>query len=700
MKLKHLLPAIAIALPLLASARPVKPGIITVKNPDGTTVGIQHRGDEHFAYTVDDKGEYLLERDAKGNWSRAIRNGIQLKADAVGLTTLRSEFILKDEKADMKAGPMRMADIDEQGRSKFPCKGKVKSPVVLVEYSDCPFTLPNPHQLFYDLCNKEGYSDYGANGSARDYYKASSDGIFDVEFDVYGPIKIPYTQAYISGDEQYPGQGKYLNFDLLIQNSLQQLDAQGVDFSVYDYDNDGVIDNIYFFYAGFGQADHFGPGGEMLTNLVWPHQSVYHSYMMLDGKRVGPYACSNELKGTCTINNPVPDGIGAFCHEFGHVLGLPDLYDAAGGNTEVPGEWTVMCSGSYNMESTCPPLFSTYERWVCGWTEYNDMTEGSSYSLSPLSTKPTPEQIGKPDFRSARLRIPTYNYGTSGYDGKFYPNEYYIFENRTREGYDKSLAGEGMLIWRINFDRSTWRNNRVNSNNDPHVQLVKAPSGSILWPDGFSDIDYLTAEHNPLFHKVPSPNWTYWITDMKYDADSDLLSFNYNTITEAPKLVTEFSQPPYRINETQRTFMLTWKPVEEAKSYKLTLYYENNNGTRTYVNGLEDWDLGNVTQAQVSGLTSSTWKKELHAYVRVIGKLPSTEVSQELVFIPENLEIGSGVDEITGNNDLITGGTGCIYAPEGAEVYSLSGIRLDKDNLAKGMYIVRYAGRSTKVVVR
>lgn len=697
---KYLIPVIALGLPLLAAARPVKPGTLTVTNPDGTKTEIRHHGDEHFSYTTDAKGDYILSYSGAKGWQKAVRNGMVLKADAANIEMLRAENEAMNPESVLPTragGPARMAALTDEGRSKFPCNQKVRSLVVLVEYSDKPFSIPNAHEAFNKLCNEEGYSDYNARGSARDYYHASSDGQFDVDFDVYGPVKIPYTSAYISGEEQNPGTGKYANFSLLIKSALEQLDGQ-IDFSKYDYDEDGTVDNIYFFYSGYGQADHFGPGGTFLHDLVWPHQSTYRGTLVLDGKRIGPYACSNEINGNAPESNPYPDGIGAFCHEFGHVLGLPDLYDTAGGTTEVPEEWTVMCSGSYNMNSTCPPLFSAYERWVCGWIEYNDMIEGNHYTLQPNAIRATNDQFGKPDFRSARMRIPFPSYGTDNWNNEYFPDEYFIVENRTKEGFDYSLPTEGALIWYIRFNATQWRMNRVNYNGIARVRVMKVPDGygQATWPG--TNRNYFTSEDFSLFNT--SPNFKAFITSISYDPISHLVDFDYNKITDFPDVTTEISTDGRLTESGRNIFLLKWKPVEGATKYLLTVYCMRN-GKRSYINGFNETDMGDHTYAIVRNITSSQWSSEVHAYVRVVKDVPSTETSQEITFYPEQLEEGSwaGISDVELDSQ-ITVANGCIYAPEGAQIYNLSGMRVAGEGLAKGIYIVRLAGKSVKVVVR
>lgn len=693
MNLKYLIPVIALGLPLLASARPVKPGTIAVTNPDGTKMEIRHHGDENFVYTTDAKGEYILEHNARTGWQRAVRNGMVLKADMANIELMRAEQMPAATRA---AAPARMAALDDLGRSKFPCNQKVRSLVVLVEYSDCAFTIPNAHETFSRLCNEEGYSDYGARGSARDYYHASSDGQFDVDFDVYGPVKVPYTSAYITGEQQNPGTGKYANFSLLIKSALEQLDGQ-IDYSKYDYDNDGQVDNIYFFYAGYGQADHMGPGGSLRHDLVWPHQSSYRGSLVLDGKKIGPYACSNEINGNAPESNPYPDGIGAFCHEFGHVLGLPDLYDTAGGTTEVPGEWTVMCDGSYNMNSTCPPLFSAYERWVCGWIEYNVLQEDSHNILLPHANRATAEQLGKPDFRSARISIPLPNYGTDNWDGSYFPDEYFLIENRTRKGFDESLPTEGALIWYIRYSKQSWTMNRVNYGGIARVKIIKVPDsyGQTTWPS--ANRNYFTRNDFTLFNT--SPNFAPFVTDITYNKDTKELEFDFDKIKAFPAEVTTMWTDGAYKEGSKNVFNLKWTPIEGATDYKLTVYYMKD-GQRRYVNGLNELSVGNVERYTVRNITTSQWNSELHAFIRVVKGMPSTETSQELVFYPESLERVDGIDDVTAADQTITTGQGCIFAPEGAQVFNLAGMRVGTDNLPAGIYVVRVAGKSVKVVVR
>ena len=701
MKLKYLIAGAALGLPLMMAAVPVKPGIIKVTNPDGTQVEIQHRGDENFAYTVDAQGKYILELDAKGNWAPAMRNGLALTAEAANIDLIRAEQQTASP-ARSAADRNRMAQLDNLGRSLFPCKGKVRSAVVLVEYSDRKFTLENPKQVFSDLCNKQGYDSYGAMGSARDYFVATSDGQFDVEFDVYGPVQIPYTAAYITGEEQAPGTGKYKNFHVLIKSALEILDEQGVDFSIYDYDNDNILDNVFFYYAGYGQADHFTDKGELMHDLVWPHQSDYSYYgnLMLDGKKMGPYACASELAGSCTLEDPRPAGIGTFCHEFGHVLGLPDLYNTSTTPTEEPGSWTIMCSGSYNMNSNCPPLFAAYEKWVCGCSEYNTAQENSEIVLKPNADTPAADQFGKPDFRSARISIPGYSYGSPSYAGDIYPDEYFIVENRTQKGFDQSLPSEGLTMWQIRYNKSIWRSNKVNSNGTPRVRILSVPDagGAKTW-NSYTRSYLLPTDLK--WYSV-SDNWKPYLTGISYDSETKEGKFEYNMINGPVEDTTNVHWLGKHEENKRNVFSIYWNEVPGAEKYLLTVYYLDANGNKRYINGLNETDMGTAHWTTVRNITTNQWNSEIHAYVRVFNKIPSDKTSPELVFKPTEIRDWDETDGVENVeiSTMISAGQGCIYAPEGAKVFTLSGMQTGTENLAKGIYIVTYGGKAVKVAVK
>ncbi|MDE5870276.1 MAG: M6 family metalloprotease domain-containing protein, partial [Muribaculaceae bacterium] len=217
-----------------------------------------------------------------------------------------------------------------------------------------------------------------------------------------------------------------------------------VEFSQYDTDGDGYIDNVFIFYAGTGE----NRTGE--TDAVWPHTSwvtqlEYLPYTF-DGVTLDRYACTNEWV------DKHPDGIGTFCHEFSHVMGLPDLYHTSYGSLPyTPGEWSVMDYGPYLNEGRTPPLYSSFERYALGWMTPEELTDNKSFALLPLSSNQA--------------------YCVSR-DGK---DELFFFENRQPEGWDRYLPGHGMVVWHVDYNDAIWDKRAVNNDEDyQRVDLIEA----------------------------------------------------------------------------------------------------------------------------------------------------------------------------------------------------------------------------------
>lgn len=694
MKLKHFLPALALAIPATMMGAPAYPGVLTHTNPDGTTVEFRLNGDEFFSFMTDVNRNTILERNAEGKMVPMMRNGVQLSADASTIEMLRYESQMQPSRiAAAKEAPQRMPALTPEGRTTYPTNTTdVHSLVILMEYADTKFTMEDPVAAFNDWLNKEGYSEHNAVGSARDYYVEASAGKFKPTFDVVGVVTLPETSAY------YVGDGKYSTFGKALSYALEAVDDQ-VNFADYDYDGDKIVDTVYFIYAGYGQADT----GD--TTTVWPHQSVLQGMIgkmkEMDGVNVNPYATSQELKGSTHYYQPDGElaGIGTFCHEFGHVLGLPDLYDPKYNSQCItPSEWSIMDQGSYSGDSNCPPLFSAYERWVCNWLEYDELSEANTYEIATI------DQSNK----AYRVNLER---GTT-----VLKNEYYVVEARRQLGRDKYLPGEGILIWHINYNNQKWVYNEVNSDkNKPGVHILASDgsgnpftktygktSEDAAWPNSKTGLNYIYPEGDMSFKSyVASAKNNTYMTNIAYDAETGVGSFDYNMITSTPSDVTVLHDATLLRDEYDRKtgFTLNWEPVEGATGYALTIWRENSSGTKYYINSCDELNIGNVTSYEVKGLSNAMLKATMFVYVRVIKDLPSTEVSNTITFVPNDLPAAS-VEGIAMDEAPIFGIQGAVVAPEGAEIYSLSGARVANGDLQAGLYIVRYNGKSRKVIVK
>lgn len=694
MKLRHLLPLAALSLPLFVSARPAAPGLRTLPNGDGTAVEAYVYGNEDFSWVVSADGTTLLEYK-DGKWTPVAREGLVLTADEDNIDFLRheAELMVPEEISAKK----RMAELDNNGRTVYPCQGEVHALVVLVEFADTPFTVPNPATAFNRMCNEAGYSAYNGKGSARDYFIATSNGVFRPTFDIVGPVRVSQTSEYYTGKGSgLNGDGKTALLGYAWEEALKKLDDE-VDFSKYDYDEDGNIDNIFFFYAGYGQADSGDP------TTIWPHQGDFKNYcwdftlglkeLVLDGKKFRTYACSNELQGGALpegAQQPYLDGIGAFVHEYGHVLGLPDTYDVEGNaSTQTPGYWDVMANGTYNDSSTRPPLYNAYQQWLCRWLEYEDIKpDDSGHYVVPSLSKATVK--GEP-VKAYRLRM--YRPGSTT---AFYP-EYFVVETRTKDGWDSALPGDGMMIWHVDYKKNNWVNNTVNYAGVSRFVPIANSHGSYAWPGATDDPDdwdtYIFKGGQvtlPVF--TTGADYSPVISSISYDRAKGESSFDFNTVVQLS--ATTLLHEPEIVSASQRSFRLTWDKVEGATDYYVTVESRSGNRYET-VDGYSDKPVGDVNEVVVTNIKPSAWTKEMRAYVRPSNEIPGLKISNIVNFVPAN----SGVGDIE-LDGVIKGEYGRVEAPAGARVFNPSGVETGTENLPAGIYIVAYEGKTVKVVVR
>jgi len=373
---------------------------------DGTKVMARMYGDEFHSYIESLDGELLQgSRDAEVLEAAAERRRVHRVQQGAGSTA-------------------------------FPTKGSPRSLVLLVAFSDLAFG--ETHQDFQDLLTKSGYNHNGAIGSCRDYYIASSDSIFSPQFDCYGPFTLSREMAYYGGNN---GDNHSVHAAQMVAEACQMAHESGVNFKDYDTNNDGLLDNVFIFYAGHNEAEG---GGE---KTIWPHQSnISYLNVRLDNVLVGSYACTSEYKGS---GGKIRCGVGTFCHEFGHVIGQPDFYDTKYKYYSV-ANWDIMCSGSYNNGGNTPPTFSAYERFYEGWLTPKQLELPGQYTLSDIP------------FKKEAYLIAATAHNMSGSSPN--PNEFFLLDYRSgANGWDVPLPGHGMLVWHIDYSASAWTSNTPNN---------------------------------------------------------------------------------------------------------------------------------------------------------------------------------------------------------------------------------------------
>ncbi len=445
-----------------AFAVPAHPGAITVQQPDGSTLTLRLIGDEwlHFTTTADG---YTVVKGSDGYYRYAdVLNGqltatSQVAHDAAGRQAAERAFLAGRQKYQapaMTAENVKMKQmVEEQQRKTLASHRAAKYDynnfrglVILVQFNDKPFSREDYPEIITDMITQENYEGYtktdgtfvSCTGSVYDYYSDNSDGKFLPQFDIVGPYTVNFSQ--------YDGSNQTKQ---IIKAVVDAADAD-VDFSQYDGDGDGVVDLVYFLVAGNG-ANYSGND----SRLWWPHRSAIYNpdtwtYIYKDGVRLWDYASSVEFYGWTSVPSTIHlDGIGTICHEFSHVLGLPDFYDTdyegSGGESVSPGQWSVMAGGSYSNDSRTPVGYSLYERYAVGFSEEPPVIDAEgSYTLDAL-------YINQEGFRI-----------NSSVD-----NEFFLLENRQRTAFkwDAYLPGSGLLVHRVDqTNMDVWTSNTINNN--------------------------------------------------------------------------------------------------------------------------------------------------------------------------------------------------------------------------------------------
>ncbi len=448
-------------------AVPAKPGARPYVQPDGTVITVRVYGDEFYHYYESIDGLLLKPTlhhalhyatlDDAGN----IIPGPHLATDPAYRDETASNHINTLSQSSLRLalqhqiGQMMLTRAQSPGyiSTTFPTSGNVRGIVILADYQDVKFCeLYDTHQVYLDLITGENYTGLYSTGSVRDYFYDQSSGVFIPEFDVVGPLTLPHNRAYYGSSTENGD-----NVSQMIIDACQLADNQyGVDFSKYDMDNDGYVDFVYVIYAGHGEAQGGPP--ESVWPQSWTLENAYNQ--RLDGKLLGRYACSCELSGGV---GTVLDGIGTFCHEYGHILGLPDIYDTTSTGLFGMGHWDVMDVGAYNNSSRTPPAYSAMERYSLGW-------------LNPYILY----QPGGKALESIELSNTAY-FLVSDHD----PHEYYTFENRQPVKWDTYLPNSGLLISHIHYVPSLWATNRVNSITAgyEHVELITADNSKTYYDE-------------------------------------------------------------------------------------------------------------------------------------------------------------------------------------------------------------------------
>ncbi|MCF0176272.1 MAG: M6 family metalloprotease domain-containing protein [Bacteroidales bacterium] len=504
--------------PYVSRAIPARDRVVTIPQPDGTSFQAVMHGDAFNRLMTLPDGCAVV-RDGDGWYCYAYFDGLGYRHSSGIRIGEHAPEVVRNESRDIphrqiaaRAAAMRAkARRWPEGQRGMLAEPDTKAGggirhglVILAQFSDVKFNFSKAD--FDNLLSQAGYSYNGASGSAKDYFDAQFGGKYRFQFTVSEIVTLPKTQAYYGENDKDGNEPKAPE---MVRDACLLAD-KSVDFSDFDDDGDGWVDNVFVFFAGKDEAD--GGGEECIWSHSWEVPSSYN--LVLDGKKVARYACTSEMYYDNTRRRWDRAPIGSFCHEYSHTFNLCDLYDTDyenEDNTKAAGVWyftSLMDGGNFNVNGNYPPYYNAVEKEILGLGNCERLVPGE-YTLKPLNEGGT------------YLRM---DCDVSG--------EYYLFECRAQEGWDKGIGGSGLLIYHMDkssnnsgrsqvYDDITgtytallrWSYNEVNANPAHQcADLVEADGRSDRITYTASDIKGVFFPSSKLTSFTPrtSPAFRFW----------------------------------------------------------------------------------------------------------------------------------------------------------------------------------------------
>ena len=570
-------------------AAKAQPGICQIQLADGSIVSASRFGDENFCYYITTDGTPLKLNDS-GKYEKttiqeletqhsAAMQARQIKANLVNQAYQANQA----NQAYQANQASRASGINPQNRY-FPHTGSPKALVILVEFPDLKFKSSDPVATFNHYLNAEMgeaapeadaavYSQESKHtnyGSVREYFKFCSEGKFTPQFDVVGPVTMNERYAYYGRNRN--DYDIDLGNDQMLSEACDKIDSK-VDFSKYDSDGDGVVDLVYIIYAGYSESIS---GNE--ANCLWPKSGTttfyrYDEYgkkqgiLMCDGKSFSRYGINNELNGkpADTKNGLYQiNGIGLFCHEFSHTLGLPDHYPtrlpASTADNQSPEYWDLMDAGEYTYDGYRPTPYTPWEKMLMGWVNPITLSpaEAAQITLEPYDVASKAYKIDA-DVNDGNFSInPNSDYSSGDVSELVKDNlkkraqgEFLLLQNIRNEGWYKYLTGYGMLVWRIDYaDKSTVSLGDFPNNEKGISRVMVVPAdGLVINQANCGDgMKYTWDEYTQNAQNDPFPAYNAGEDGKDINSLTEV-KFNWSTLT---------TRPLYNIKKDEATGMVTF----------------------------------------------------------------------------------------------------------------------------------------------
>ncbi len=487
----HLIATLLVALTTVATyaVRPLRIAM-TARQSDGSTIVVYKEGETRlgitFHVTVDDiavvknaKGDFCYASlvDGKLEPSEVVAHDAVARSDEekawLASNGISAQRVFEEassgkhyspvNRTTMSLRPDGLGTYGQTAGGAVPSVGTPTLPVIMVEFSDVSFMETTTVGALDSMFNlSEGAAGLSI-GSVKNYFRKQSNGMFEPSFDIVCRVRLDNTRAYY-GANSSSGAIDPNNYTFITQ-SVAKAVSQGADLSRYD-DGNGVP-LVVLLYAGLGEADSYERNSE---DFLWPCEIDINT--TLSGQKIRSVFLGNEERRTYTRNaagdtlssDPKLAGIGIFCHEFGHALGLPDFYCTNYTHRVTPlGIWDIMDMGQYlntgNGTTYSPIGYTAYEKNFCGWLEIPELESAGPVTISPYGSTQGPSAF--------LVRNPS--------DDK----EYYIFENRQPDTWYPAVMGRGLLSTHVAYNETNWKKNNLNNTASKLRMTVFAADGQV-----------------------------------------------------------------------------------------------------------------------------------------------------------------------------------------------------------------------------